>query len=268
MKRGYFVYELVITIGFLGAVIIATFFTLSDKTNIIEAPLGADAAQISGAYTSAETDVFLPRELAARYAVENAVYVIASGGGTKGMGSCTLNGKTTTEPTTIDYRYHSIEDVKAAFAAVIKETLAKDTTIPAYEISIGDPLIVAGVPLQPEQIDIPVAFKKYEGVQINHQAYYATRRSFEVKYAYPLEKIYDELARLNQVPSCQNRQNQEGVTQCIKALLAPQQGDITAFTVEGTGPYTITAVQNVVMPSCINKPTTNVQFTVVPNPNT
>lgn len=267
MSRGY-VYEVIITIGFVGAVIIAAFFTLSHKTDALELPLGQDAAVISAAYASAETDVFLPRELQARYAAENAVYLLASGAGTKGTVGCALTGQSIPEPVAVEYRYRSIADVKAAFVGIVKETLAKDATIPAYEISVGAPLVVAGVPLAAEPVVMKVPYKEGKGPEVN-QAHYVTRRSFVLNYAYPLETVYAELVVLGQVPSCQARQNQEGVTQCIAALLAPKEGAVVAFKVEGAGPeYTVTAEQNVVMPSCINKPTTKAKFIVVPNPNT
>lgn len=269
MKRGFFIFEPVVVLAFLGALLIATFVTLGTKTDILDSPLGSHSATVMKTYTESENTVFLQREMTARYSVEDAVYQLAGGQGQIEVGtSCQRHGMPSQDPPSLNYNLASLDKVKAHLAQLVASAIGKETQT-HYDFSIGNPFTVVGVPLQPEQVSITIPTK--EKTDIGLAAYYNTRRSFVLSYGYQLEETYTQLKILETIPTCTKEQNQAGITQCVEGILQKANDDqkqqkVVIFSVDDVKDttYIIKAEHQYQMPLCENKPVTKVKFDLRP----
>ncbi|MBI4144987.1 hypothetical protein HY493_02170 [Candidatus Woesearchaeota archaeon] len=214
MKRGFFIFEPLTVLVFIGMVAIAAFISLDESSEIALRPAGSHGLHLLSYYISAESDVFVPRELQARYKTEDAVYKLAAGAGTAGARGCKFAGM---GGFIDDVQYipaqaiPSIETVRNNLGSSISADLG--APVP-YIVAVHDPLVVVGVPLRPERIEVPfppdvqalydekpswfeelIGTAKYSGnVHRLFNKYYYPRVAWTARYAYPLKEIYTQLA--------------------------------------------------------------------------
>jgi hypothetical protein len=286
MKRGFFVFEPLAVLLFISMVAITAFIVLQNMDDAINAPLGRHALAMSQAYLGAETSAFLPREMKARYAIENAVYVLAAGGGTLPSGKPVTNagcqyGATAPSPPTVTLS--SIPDypvIATAFSQLVKTGMAAPV---GYEFAIDAPLTVSGIPLRPETVTIPNPISNEEQDKAasgspafirgrDYVAQYDPRLAFTVTYDYPLKDVYDQLrAGLQSLDDPADANNcrflppsdakNRCVVQHVQQINTPKiRWSVGVPTSDAPDDYTIVATHNFQMPLCKNQPVTRIRL--------
>lgn len=279
-KKGFFVFEPLTVIIFISAVLMAAFITLGDRTEHLNNPLGTHATNLVSSYLSAETDVFLPREMLGRYAVEDSVYKLAASAGTAQVigGLCVgISDKPSTWAhikTEIPEMYVLADNFEEKVRGALKERI-KNIVAYDYVISVHEPLVVVGVPLRPDQIEIPL-IKKLEGVPFEGGilSYYHPRLSFTAKYNYPLEDTYTKLkAGLDSFVECRAFQSGDAKTLCVNATIEKLNNDHVgvlqwSVTQDADKPddYLIDIQHQYKMPMCQNFPLTKIRLHIPTTP--
>lgn len=215
MKRGFFIFEPLVVLVFIGMIAIAAFISLNDAGKIALRPAGSHGLHLLSYYISAESDVFVPRELQARYSIEDAIYRLAAGAGAPGEGGCKFSGMKRAIPE-IPYipvqPIPKIDALRNSLGTMIGVTLG--APVP-YIVAVHDPLVVVGVPLKPERFEVPfppevqaiydekpswyeelLGTAKYSGnVHRLFNKYYYPRVAWTASYNYPLKEIYAQLSQ-------------------------------------------------------------------------
>ncbi|HSU73180.1 MAG TPA: hypothetical protein VLJ21_05015 [Candidatus Binatia bacterium] len=274
-KRAFFVFEPLIVIVFISMLAIAAFVVLQNKTDALKAPLGRHAGALVTTQIQAETNTFLPRELTARYAIENAVYSLAAGGGTIGLSSCQLEGMPAPDerpPVAVVADWPSIVTNFNTFV-----TKAVNAPVP-YEFTIETPLRVSGIPLQPEPIAIPNPIPKDEAEQqhliINPHSSYTPRLAFTANYAYRMQETYDAIRNAmfflndpSDLGNCRRFPTGEAKTACLMdkiTILTERTRGLVRWALDAkdaaTDDYILTAYHEFRMPLCKNQPVTRVKL--------
>jgi hypothetical protein len=267
-RRAFFIFEPLIVLVFLGALLIASNIVLSDKIDKLSNPLGTHAETLATTYTATESDVFIPRELQARYAIEDAIYQLA---GSAGQGAsaerCQRQG-TAAAPASIAVRdIPLLPDIATAMGTLVTKQMNAPVS---YVISVDNPLTVTGAPLLPEHVTIPLP--KTVEVQLNRGSFlnvYQARVSFTARYNYPLKEMYTRLQTgVVAFDTCRKYPTGSAKSLCVDDILTglntKDKGFIAWNGAEGSAPdtYAITATQQYKMPLCFNSPVTAMTLTL------
>lgn len=278
MKRGFFVFEPLIVIIFIAAVATASFVTLSEAQDKLSKPLGQHANTLVKSYLSAETDLFLEREMMARYSIEDAVYKLASSAGTDQISSGVCVG-VWDKQSTLSYVKTEIPEMNIIadnFEEIVRREFKSRTQKVPYDyiISVHKPFIVTGVPLAPDQIEIPLipllVGEPFEGGILS---YYHPRVSFTARYNYPLEETYDEIRKgLKKLSDKEDRENcrtiapGEAKDDCVSLLTESFNSDILSWTAqkdsEKEDDYLLDITHLYKMPFCENSPLTKIRISL------
>ncbi len=268
-KRGFFIFEPVIVLVFLGALLSASFISLA-KNDFLDDSISTHADRLVSSYLGAETDVFMFRELRARFVVEDVIYQFAgsAGAGTDDSGCNVVGMAPRPLPKYIDVRTINFADVQKRFTDTLAFEFGKEqnslktqklqTEIIPYEFIVQDPLTVVGIPLQPELIAIPLPEALREkGVSV---AEYPARVSFTLRYSYPLQLIYDQLnSGIELLQTCKNQQTEAGRADCLAQKIKTLDTNQLAWELKpnsGSPTYDIDVTHQYQAPLCTNKPLT------------
>lgn len=276
MKRGFFVFEPLIVLVFISMLAIAAFIVLDSKMSAIQAPLGRHATQLTTTYLTAETNLLLEREMTARYAIENAVYSLAAGGGTIGLAGCQREGM----PLPIERPPVSqLADwpmIVNNFGSFL--TQAMSAPVP-YEIVVDAPLRVSGIPLKPEPISIPNPIrsdeaKKYVAAAPLPASVYTPRVAFTAAYNYRMKETYDEIRNAiifmddpSDANNCRTLPTGEAKNACLVdkiSVLSARTKGLIRWALDtkdaASDVYVLTAYHEFTMPLCKNQPVTRVRL--------
>jgi len=276
MKRGFFVFEPLIVLVFISMLAIAAFVVLDDTTDAIEAPLGRHAATLAQTRISAENDVFLARELKARYAVQNAVYALASGGGRVGPGKCQFEGMPAPEESPA-VASRDVSDWPTNVAQ-FRQVLAGEMPVP-YEFAVDAPLRIKGIPLVPEPVKIanpilPSEAARYVSAPVATNSVYVPRLAFSIEYDYKMKETYDAIREAvdfidttSDLGNCRAYPTGEVKTQCVTQKvveLNDKTKGLVRWAVDvkdaASDVYIVTAYHEFRMPLCKNQPVTRIRF--------
>ncbi|MBI4150550.1 hypothetical protein HY492_00320, partial [Candidatus Woesearchaeota archaeon] len=272
-KRGFFIFEPVIVLVFLGALLSASFISLA-KYDFLQKPISSHADTLVGTYLASETDVFLFRELRARYVVEDVIYQFAGSGGLgTDKSGCWVQGGTQRQPPE-RLSAQSIAPDIAKFTEALALEFSRDqlsmktqgfqTEVIPYEFVVQDPLMVVGIPLQPESIPIKIPHD-VRTTGVGRFAEYPARVSFTLSYSYKLQETYDELANgIAALQSCVNAQTEAGRADCIEQKIKTFNTERLHWSLtheKDTSVYDLDIEHQYQAPLCLNKPLTLLRMT-------
>ncbi len=275
-KRGFFIFEPIIVLVFLGALLSASFILLSHY-DFVKNPLSAHADKLISTYLASETDVFLFRELRARYVVEDSIYQFAGSGGfgTDKSGCHVVGMDARPLPERIDARTLTFDDVNRKFTDTLAFEFSREQqsmkiqgfqkeVIP-YEFVVQDPFIVIGMPLQPEFIPIEMPYT-VRTTGVGRIAEYPVRVSFTLRYSYKLQETYytieDGIATFELCARGTTEANRElCMNDFILELDKSTLLDWKLTHEIGTPVYDLDITHQYQAPMCLNKPLTLLRMT-------
>jgi hypothetical protein len=275
-KKGFFVFEPLIVLVFISALVTAATITLEDTTTVISRPLARHAGAITLNYLEAENNLFIPRELEARYATQDAIYKLAGAGGqvNTDFGGCHFEGMGAPirQPGYIDFRTVPVfKKITQNFREIIDHEFETEIDYEFIFEEKEEGFRLGGIPLKPEEIEFSL---NTGGSSQGAAGEYWPRVSFTVDYNYPMKQIYDLISEgSRRISDCAVSETDAGVKLCVDQAIANNNIETIGTKVAlswsslevSPRVYQVDIVHNYQMPFCVNKPTTLLKIDLNPS---